>query len=47
MDEDVVVFDLQNQSIQNKIELPSKPQPYVSFMITKLDNYVQKMHEFG
>ena len=45
MDEDIVVFDLNNQSIQYKQELPSKPQPYVSFMIPKFENLVHKLNE--
>jgi hypothetical protein len=47
LDEDIVVFDLQNQSILNKQELPAKPQPYVTFMVQKLENYVRKIHEYG
>ena len=46
MDEDIVVFDLNQQSIQFKQELPSKPQPYVSFMIPKFENLVHKLNNF-
>jgi len=40
MDEDIVVFDLQAQTILNKQPLPPKPQPQVSFMIQKFENYL-------
>jgi len=45
MDEDIVVFDLHSQTIQNKQALPSKPQPYVAFMLKKFETCVNDMNE--
>lgn len=45
MDEDIVVFDLHTQTIQHKQALPTKPQPYVAFMLKKFETCVNDMTE--